>query len=876
MTYRDYYLSPAVTCRLDQNQRLLGSAGRKALRLPVTPCSQKERWIWRRRSSLAELLTIRSVSHLCLLAPYLHRVGNQLERELASLPYNPAEGSSDVVPESPSPERPTPATEQQMSPTCLQTSVAAMSSQEAGLSPVIPVIPCTRLAWKMRQNESGLGPFNPQYGPSDGKEEFKSAESEYAALQQAFKYIRKAKKKEATLEKHLQTVEDIAWTSGLGPEDIDTLLEVVLSSPLRGDTVKSRMLKCLIPTTLIPECAVVKAFSKLCTQNYSNSIKVIFFRWLIAMFDFIDHKEEINSLYGFFFSFLQEESMSCYICHLLYLLTKKENVKPFRVRRLLDFQSKVGIQPHLQALLSLYKSFCPDLITISLPQNRKYYFKNTDNIWQAAICIVKQRNRLPELPSMKLSFGISASQPQKKKWNSGCIIPMPTSSYTGKKEQGKGGSASLDVIQKVFPIEQLLMFSHLLENIQDIQLPSQICSVLKNSPLLHYLNCVRDETVWLRLYYWMSQVLKEGCTWYKVSDYTTEEEFKSFLDVVGKAQCFLQEGFPSSEMFLYRSLPLWDGTSCRSEYLQLLSWLPLGNFSEIRTLLRDSLAPLFFTSSIFHKCSVLFSLKQLLQNWLLGYAMKVNVKTMMSTSSDITLKVVDSVNELVSFVGWLSTNALRLEENNSFMFHFILDFFETVSDIYLNYNLPLVVIFPRGVFYPALLTLDSVTLNHLCYIMYRYRVNLTAAKENDVIREERQKFNKTYRKFNDYVTALVDCLWTSTSFEKGHFLYIDPEIMEKTKIKDYKKSFNLTNHPALLVYSIYFLLQGWPGEKELALGTIQKKKWNWYLDYLLLEDLHGLHLFMESSLNVADSASSASSYPDAKRPKICTSGPISV
>ncbi|XP_056665363.1 centromere protein I isoform X2 [Monodelphis domestica] len=738
---------------------------------------------------------------------------------MANLPYNSAEGSSDVVPESPSPERSTPTTEQQMSPTCFQTSMV-MSSQETSLSPVIPIIQCDRSAWKMRQNESGLGPANLQYGLGDGKEEF----NEHAALQQAFNYIRKATKKESTLEKHLQTVEDIAWKSGLGPKDIDTLLEVVLSSPLRAEAVKSRMLKCLIPTTLIPESAVVKAFSKLCTHNYSNSIKIIFFRWLIAMFDFIDHTEEMNSLYGFFFSFLQEESMSCYVCHLLYLLTKRENVKPFRVRRLLDFQSKVGIQPHLQALLSLYKSFCPDLVSISLPQKRKYYFKNTDSIWQTAVYIVKQRNQLPSLPSVELSVGISASQPQKRKWNSSCIIPKPTSSFTGEKKQ-KGGSTSLDVmfgVRKTFPVEQLHMFSQLLENIQNIQFPSQMCSVLKNSSLLHYLNCVRDETVWLRLYYWMNQVLKEGCTWCKVSNYTTEEEFKSFLDIVGKAQCFLQEGFPSSEVFLYRSLPLWDGTSCRSEYLQLLSWLPLGNFSEIRPLLCDSLAPLFFTSSIFHKCSVLYSLKQLLQNWLLRYAMRANVKTMMSTSSHTTLNVVNSVSELISFVGWLSTNALRLEEHSSFLFHFVLDFFETVSDMYLNYNLPLVVIFPCGVFYPALLTFDSITLNHLCYIMYRYRVNLTAAKENDVIRQERQKFNKTYQKFNEYVTALVDCLWTSTAFEKDHFLYIDPEIMKKTKIKDYKKSLNLTNHPALLVYSIYFLLQGWPGEKELALGTIQE------------------------------------------------------
>lgn len=43
-----------------------------------------------------------------------------------------------------------------------------------------------------------------------------------------------------------------------------------------------------------------------------------------------------------------------------------------------------------------------------------------------------------------------------------------------------------------------------------------------------------------------------------------------------------------------------------------------------------------------------------------------------------------------------------------------------VSDMYLRYNLPLLIMPPAGVFYPALLSMDSVSLNQLCYIMYRY------------------------------------------------------------------------------------------------------------------------------------------------------------
>lgn len=46
--------------------------------------------------------------------------------------------------------------------------------------------------------------------------------------------------------------------------------------------------------------------------------------------------------------------------------------------------------------------------------------------------------------------------------------------------------------------------------------------------------------------------------------------------------------------------------------------------------------------------------------------------------------------------------------------------FLQVCDMYLRYNLPLLIMPPAGVFYPALLSMDSVSLNQLCYIMYRY------------------------------------------------------------------------------------------------------------------------------------------------------------
>nr|XP_027788639.1 centromere protein I [Marmota flaviventris] len=676
------------------------------------------------------------------------------------------------------------------------------------------------------------------------------------ALQITLEYFEKgpiktSRSKNKILEKHLKTVENMAWKNGLAPDAIDILLNAALSGKF-GNAVNTRILKCLIPATLISEHSVVKAVSWLCVGKCSGSTKVLFYRWLVAMFDFIDNKEQINLLYGFFFASLQDDALCPYVCHLLYLLTKKENVKPFRVRKLLDLQAKIGMQPHLQALLSLYKFFVPTLISVSLPVRKKIYFKNSENMWNSALLAMRLRNQQPFPEPLKLVLGSANVRPLKRKLNSHSVIPaLNSGSYT--KECGKKEMSLSDCLShnRSFPLEQLQNFPQLLQNIHCLELPSQIGSVLNNSLLLHYINCVRDESILLRLYHWLSQTLQEECIWYKVNNYEHGKDFTNFLDTIIRAQCFLQEGFYSCEAFLYKSLPLWDGLCCRSQFLQLVSWIPFSSFSEVKPLLFDHLAQLFFTSTIYFKCSVLQSLKELLQNWLLWLSVDICMKPLTSSLLETTLGgSMDSVSKLIDYVGWLSTTAMRLESNSTFLLHFILDFYEKVCDIYVNYNLPLVVLFPPGIFHSALLSLDTSILNQLCYIMHRYHKNLSAAKKNELVQKAKSEFNfssKTYQQFNQYLTTMVGCLWTSKPFEKG--TYIDLQILESAGIMEYKNSLNLVCHPSLLSYAASFLLQENLEERTINMGSIRGKKWNWYLEYLFSEGLQGLKLFIGNNIH---------------------------
>nr|XP_056714962.1 centromere protein I [Euleptes europaea] len=677
-------------------------------------------------------------------------------------------------------------------------------------------------------------------------------------LEEALSYLKEAKDrippKNEVLQKHLETVEKIAQERGLAPEELDILLNIALSGKF-AEVVNTRLLKNLVPTSAIMEDSVISAVSWLCVDKCSRATQVLFLKWLIAMFDFIDQKEQVNALYGFFFTFLQDEKLFPFACHVLYLLTRKKNVKPFRVRRLLDLQAKIGAEPPLQALLSLYKNFCPEMVSVTLPTNTKVQFKNSENLWKMAIGNIKRRLHGAPLASPPNLIDTACPQSRKRKWNTKLVVPACSSHSNCLPANQRTGPIDLIGHGDTFPVEQLQTFPQLLENIHCLELPSRIGSVLANPLLLHYVNCVSDDSVYRRMYYWMGQTLREECPWHKVENQQFELEFKDFLRKILEAECFLQEGFSSCEEFLYRSLPFWDGCSCRSQVLQLVSWIPLSTFSEMKSYLFKPLAQLFFTSSLYFKCSVLESLRELLLNWLNWHIWQTGTATKSHLLNTTLSDLVSSVADLIHFVGWISTVALHLENNSAFLMHFILDFYEIVSDVYLAYNFPLIVMPPAGIFYTALLSMDSVNLDHLCYIMYRYRTNLITAKQNQQAKKTVLQFefsSQTCKAYNQYITAMVGCLWTSNVFQKDFHpqgIRMDPEVLQRTRVKGYRKSFNIVYHPALTGYAMLFLQEAEPEDRTPNFQLIQGRRWEWYQEYLYAQELHGLKLFIKSSIH---------------------------
>ncbi|KAI1898123.1 hypothetical protein AGOR_G00069110 [Albula goreensis] len=647
------------------------------------------------------------------------------------------------------------------------------------------------------------------------------------------------------LERHMAAVERVALSQGLPPEAVSVLLDFALSLRM-GAALCIRILKILLPASVVPQDAVVNGISWLCVGKMPMNAQVMFIRWVLTVFDLIDSKDQLRAIYGFIFSFVTYESLCPYICHLLYLLTRKESIRPYRVRTLLELQTRMGKQPFLMHLLALYKVFSPELVPLSFPSKMKSGFRNHSTTWKAALSALQRK--ASERPTSDLSPPSPLKPPplsKKRKLNSHLTVPLLTSV-----------PMRVSSSNTALPLEQLRTFDQLLENLHRIELPAQMGSMLGSSLALHYLDCVRDDSAFLRLNFWLGHTLHEEFLFCRETGSPHVAEATQFLNMLISTQHSLQEGFSSTEVFLFKFLRVWDGSFLRAQILGLLSDVSVVPSSCIKDLLFDPLMQLFFTSSLFFKCSVVECLHRMLVRWLTWHSVyaqdsQLDISVSSHTPQSMSLSgLMDSVVELVQFVGRIATVGLQMEGLHTLLLSFTLHFYQTVCDMYLKYDLPLVLMPPAGVFYPALLSPSPVIVDQLCRIMHRYRTNLVSAKHQE--KQAKEAFHisrKTYQEFNQYVVSMVNCLWNSRAFHPGTGLELSEDLLAQSRVPEHWGALDLIHHPAFMGHALDFHQRCWPERKELDLNSIKVgKRWDWYTEFLFSKGYQGLQEFFQSSL----------------------------
>ncbi|XP_072033615.1 centromere protein I-like [Amphiura filiformis] len=667
----------------------------------------------------------------------------------------------------------------------------------------------------------------------------------------------------------LTRLEEASQSSGLSAQHIQQLVQVASSSRFSG-SVNSRLVKCLIPESVIPEDAVVSAISWMCTNKPSSALQTLLLKWIILTYDLIESRTRLHALYGIIFQFIENDMMCPLVCHLLYLLTRKEDVVGFRVRRLLDLQRRVGIQSHITALLSVYKLYKPHLVSLAVPSTQRVYFRQIDRKWAALVQAAKDRiaaaGRQAESVTDRLHETLTEKGPVSKRKRMELVPRVTTSSIMRDAEGAHYRLPGADRTDRV-QLQDISSFENLLENLERLELPSQVAAVLRSPYLQHVISCQRQRHMLQRLSLWLFQVLS--------AEITAEDENQrgvELLQLLINFTDFLQVNIPVCETWLADYLLTWNGLDYRPYILRIFTRCRIYQFQKLNDLILEPLRTLFFCSSVFFKCQLAYCFTELLRNYVIlelpryrGYVAMKKVRQAASVQAadhDVDdawdplyeyheehFEALQTIQSLIYYVDKVFAVGLQQERDNSLLMHLVLSFYEMVSHIHTKYNVPFTCLPCPGVVYRAVFSSNAMACSRMCSIIARYRNEYSSLKQSSEASNNMSDLSKQVTALNGYILDISNSLWRHKAFttSKTPSVFNMPtEIVNSTQVNLPNGSFSVHNHIALVGYARRFLVETQPEGKRVHPSLIRGNNRDTYLEFLKTERVDGVVDFIST------------------------------
>ncbi|KAK3603764.1 hypothetical protein CHS0354_023383 [Potamilus streckersoni] len=676
------------------------------------------------------------------------------------------------------------------------------------------------------------------------------------------------------LHKSLEVIERTATSLGLSPDQILQLVDVAASGK-QGETVSKKLIKLLIPATKVPETAVLKAISWICTNRPSMTIQCLLIRWIIVVYDYIDRRDRLHGLYGLLFRFLHFHSLLPYMCQLLYFLTRREDVKLYRVRQLLELQKNLGQQPYLTGLLLIYKHYQPGLLSVVINRNYKSLFPTYDRKWGAMVRLIQEKSNPLERsqndtvlerlqPKLDTSYMAAASKRRKLD----CIPDIH--SNASRADFAKGGFSKLNLLNgTVVPFVHISTFGKLLESIDKIEFPNQMGAVLKSRLLQHVISYSSDKVAVTRFQFWLQATLHEVLLDYPLEN--GNEYTARLLRLLKSFQDFLQEGIPVLDAVLSSYICQWNGLDNRCLILKLLARCRLHQFSYFRESILNPLGKLFFSSAVYFKCQTIQALTDMLQNQvaverlhheeLVSYQTQSDINTTKSKPMSVLFweeegeedfKTVDFVREFIQFVSQLCLVALQCGRSHPLLEHCILNFLEMASFLHKCYQVPFVVFPPASLCVRLLFSTNPYTVSRLCSVISRFKCvfqSLKMQQNTGQLEGRRNESFESVTEVNKTILCLINALWRCKAFDHSEEarqmeeLSFSPELVDQRIGVDCGEMLSIYHHQAFSCFTYKFIKENTLGIKHPTEIKVCKRE---FLGYLERHNLKGLNEFVSS------------------------------
>ncbi|KAK9455128.1 Mis6-domain-containing protein [Dipodascopsis uninucleata] len=200
---------------------------------------------------------------------------------------------------------------------------------------------------------------------------------------------------------------------GLSARDLELAIELLTRPAHIHTSQKLQLLKMLFPRDKVADDIVLRISGCLGVGKgkADMAVQVQLLRWIVLMYPFLRSKNSLSRLYNIFFAFLSFESLRPWICHILYLITTRKDVVPWRVQYLLQLQRRCHESQHIVGLLMLYRDFFPDIQLDRMPTPKQAIF---DYPSQQFLKIIREINEIEISKEDELSMGLLSPTKRRK------------------------------------------------------------------------------------------------------------------------------------------------------------------------------------------------------------------------------------------------------------------------------------------------------------------------------------------------------------------------------------------------------------------------------------------------------------------------------
>ncbi|OAD00753.1 hypothetical protein MUCCIDRAFT_85107 [Mucor lusitanicus CBS 277.49] len=584
------------------------------------------------------------------------------------------------------------------------------------------------------------------------------------------------KKKVQEMKKILPVIKKF----GLLPPLFNTIFEVAMQHKLAHGE-QQVLLQCLLPRKNISEDYVVRIIACINRKDKNPKYTADLLNWAISVYDAISTKDKIRKLYNVLFYSLYHES----------------------IRRLNELIESERDNAELIGLLLVYQTYD---FTIIVPHNVRlvnaFVFKTPHP---------EMKHQLTNIRALWQNNADFSHDVRKAEFQ----LPTKTKAKRLKFTDVSGESLrELDAID----------ITRIANNVENLDLAEQLSVVLENRKLQHLLLCKRDDVVIERLSYWIVQKIMDLLRWGNEED-VMKSELHDMLKSLVRFTRFTKSQLPVIEYFLFEYLKTWNGFEFEDEVFELITYIKPTDYKDFYTSVLMRLYRLFLVSDVHWKAKLILCYTGLLQNWAL---LDWNRHTQMSKQGDTDVDDITTafgvlsfdvhyfatIQKLIEHIDRMIVMGLLAEDDHPLLQHAGLTFFELVSTISAQDDIPDIIIPAATFVHRSFYSSSAMPVSRLCGILYQYKI---AFEENDNKTEDwMSKHTPAYlNHFNTYLKDVCNSLWRNLGLSKveaegNAFSLSQQNILDFQKIcqdrdMEVNKLLSITHSASLAAFSKRFM-----------------------------------------------------------------------